>query len=427
MTHTAIASAPSPVVAAVVRSGSPVVAVGGTDSAGALRVAQYFASSSGATVLAVSVLEPLPVYLGGDMAALDPGFTQQENASLLVSLNQQVAEVATPSSEWHTQVLYGEPAHAIADLARARRSPFIVMGLGRHNPLHRLLGDETSLRTIRSANCPVLAVAPEVKVPFHEAVVATDFSPSSAKAAESIFPFLTDGSVLHLVHVWQRSPTGNARLRKLDVAYVQSLPARFSRFREVINVPSGVTVKQEVREGKTAESLLDFAKARHADVIVAGRQGRTLLGRLMVGHVTTALLRGATCSVLVSHEPAFADLDRFRRLLTGASESRERAEWTIQLDAFSRRNRGRPTAVEVDDISIGAQVFESGYLFQGATYDSHDRRIEMMFGAGESSAPHVTRGIASAESVAIATDQHGKDTGLRISHGAGQTVLTFSD
>lgn len=425
MTHPAVASARTPFAGPGVRTGSAIVAVGGTDTAGVLRAAQYFASSSGAGVLAVSVIEPFPAYLGADMAALDPSFETEEAASLLVNLNQQVAAVATPSSEWRTEILVGEPAHAIAEVARVRHSPFIVMGLGRHNPLDRLLGDETSLRTIRGASCPVLAVSADVKAPFREAVVATDFSPSSAKAAESILPFLTDGSVLHLVHVWQPSTTDDTRRRALDEAYVHSLPDRFHRFREIINVPDGVSITEEVREGKTAERLLDYAKAHHADVIVAGRQGRTRLARLMVGRVTTALLRGATCSVLVSHEPAFADLDRFRRLLTGASESREPAEWAIQLDAFTGRNRGRRTAVEVDDISFGAQVFESGYVFQGATYDPHDHRIELMFGAGEAAKPHVTRGIAHVESVAIATDQHGKDTGLRISHGPGQTVLTF--
>jgi len=67
------------------------------------------------------------------------------------------------------------------------------MGLGRHRPLDRLLGVATTLCTIRSASCPVLAVSPDVNAPFREAVVATEFKPSSAKAAESIIPLLSDG------------------------------------------------------------------------------------------------------------------------------------------------------------------------------------------------------------------------------------------
>jgi nucleotide-binding universal stress UspA family protein len=426
MTPSDTATARKPFAPPAARSGPAIVALGGGGVPGVLRVARYVASSSGAGVLAVSVVEPFPAYFGGEVALLHPEFETERAAGLLAELNEQVHSVATAGSEWRTEVLYGEPSHAISELSRARHSPLIVMGLGRHSPLDRLLGDETTLRTIRSASCPVLAVSPDARAPYREAVVATDFSPSSAKAAESIIPLLTDGSVLHLVHVWQPSTVDDARLRALDEAYTRSLPDRFRHFREILNVPSGVTLKEEVREGKAAERVLDYAKAHHADVIVAGRQGRTLLARLVVGSVTTALLRGATCSVLVSHEPAFADLDRFRRLLTGTSESHKPEEWVQQLDGFTRRNRGRRTAVEVDDISFGAQVFESGYAFQGATYDQHDRRIELMLGEGEPNEPHVTRGIANVDSVAIATDRHGKDSGLRISHGPGQTVLTFS-
>jgi hypothetical protein len=68
-------------------------------------------------------------------------------------------------------------------------------------------------------------------------------------------------------------------------------------------------------------------------------------------------------------------------------------------------------------------VLESGYLLQGAAYDHHDRRMELMLGDGATR--HITRSIADVESVAVNTDRHGRDAALMIAHGSGQMILTF--
>ena len=427
MTPTALASASHPLPSAAKRTGPIIVALGGKDVSGVLRAARYFASGTATGMLAVSILEPLPQFFTGEGAIiLSPEIDEQRAESRLASLSVQVLEVADPTTTCHTEVIYGEPSRAIAEVAHARQSPLIVMGIGRHRPMDRLLGVDTAVRTISRATCPVLAVSAEIHVPFRDVVLATDFSPASIKGAESIIPLLTTGSVVHLVHVWEPSAVHDARLRTLDESYSASLPEKFRRLLEILAVPSGIAVKEAVLEGRTSERLLEYANAHSADVVVAGRQGLNLLSRLFVGSVTTALLRGATCSVLIAPAPTFAEMDHFRRLITGTSASGKPEEWAVQLDAFSRRNRGRRAVVEIDDLALGAQVLESGYPFQGVTFDPHDERIQLMLGDGKGSGPHVTRGIGNVQSVAIATDGRGRDTALLISHAPGQTILTFS-
>ena len=427
MTPTALASASLPLHSASKRTGPIIVALGGSDSSGVLRAARYFASGSATDMLAISILEPLPQYLSGEEAVvLSPDLNLKRAESRLAALNGQVLEVADPATPCHTEVLLGEPSRAIADVASARHSPLIVMGIGRHRPLDRMLGLETAVRTIRRATCPVLAVSADIHVPFRDVVLATDFSPASIKGAEAIVPLLTTGSVVHLVHVWEPSAVHDARLRTLDESYAASLTEKFRRLLEILALPSGIAVKEEVLEGRASERLLDYANDHNADVVVAGKQGQNLLSRLVVGSVTDALLRGSKCSVLIAPAPTFAELDHFRRLITGTSASGKPEEWAVQLDAFTRRNRGRRAVVEVDDLALGAQVLEAGYPFQGVTFDPHDERVELMLGDGASSSRHVTRGIGNVQAVAIATDGRGRDTGLLISHPPGQTILTFS-
>jgi nucleotide-binding universal stress UspA family protein len=408
-------------------AGPILVALGGSDVSGVLRAARYFASGSTTGMLAVSILEPLPTYSSAEGAfVLAPDLDAMRAENLLATLNAQILEGDAPVTSCQTEVIAGEPSHAIVEAAHTHHSPLIVMGIGRHKPLDRVLGLETAVRTVRRASCSVLAVHANIHVPFRDVVLATDFSPASVKAAETVIPLLTSGSVIHLVHVWEPSAVHDARLRTLDESYVASLPTKFRRLLEILKLPSGIAVKEEVLEGRIAERVLHYADTHDADVIVAGRQGLNALARLMVGSVTESLLRGAKCSVLIAPAPTFAELDGFRRLITGTSASKDPAEWAVQLDAFTARNRGRRAAVEVDDLSLGAQVLETGYPFQGVTYDPHDKRVELMLGDAKGSTRHLSHGIGNIETVAIATDDHGLDTGLLLKHGSGQTILTLS-
>ena len=428
MTQTIAAPASASRIArATARTGPILVAVGHSDGDTVLRAARALSAASHGGVLAVTVLETLPVYaFGVEPMIVPPAFDEERRLGASRLLADRVRTAAGEDSGWRTNILYGDPSYVISDLARSLHSPLIVMGLGRHRPIDRLLSAETTLRTIRRAPCPVLAVHPHFAGSLHSVVIATDFSPASARAAELVLPMLPEAATLHLVHVWQPAATELASLAGIDHAYEQSLPDRFHRLESVLEQARGITVKEVTREGKPAERTLDYAKAHHADLIVAGRHGMSEFKRLLVGSVTKALVRGAECSVLVSPEPPFSETDRLRRLLTGASTSTDPVEWAVQLSAFSYRNRGRRTVVEIDDLAFGAQVIESGYVMIGVMYDRDQSRLVLALGDPDNSARQITRNISSVDSVSIATDPHGTDLGLRISHGGGETILTFT-
>ena len=403
--------------------GPILVALGGGDDTGVLRTAEFFQTTAVGGMLAVSVVQPTAPYLAGDYPTLISGeFDKECITRRHAELKREISHVPAGAA-WETRVKLGDPANELAALARVRHSPLVVMGLGRHRPVDRWLGVETAARTIRRTPCPVLAVSTTVKAPFREAVVAMDFSTASISAAMAVVPLLATTAILNLVHVWEPSMLDDERLQAMNAAYRASLPAKFERVRELLSVPAGVTVKHEVREGRVAEHILTFADARHADVIVAGRHGLNAIERLLVGSVTTTLLRGASCSVLIAPEPSIAERDGIIRRMSGTTESRVPLEWAAAIENFSRRNRGRRTIVEIDDTAFGAQILESGFVLQGAAYDHHDGRIELMFGDGATG--HLTRTIANATSISVYTDHLGSDAALRVAHGYGQTLLTF--
>jgi len=175
----------------------------------------------------------------------------------------------------------------------------IVMGIGRHRVIDRVVGTETALRVIQLASCPVLAIAPGFHALPRAVVVATDFSADSMRAAEAVRPLLAPDATVHLLHVWEPENGTDAREQQRDASYRAALPARFAAVTTQLAAPAGVQIKCETREGRPAARLVDFATAHSCDLIVAGRHGLTALRRLLVGSVTGALVRGAPCSVLV--------------------------------------------------------------------------------------------------------------------------------
>jgi hypothetical protein len=183
----------------------------------------------------------------------------------------------------------------------------------------------------------------------------------------------------------------------------------------------------EVREGRAADRVLDYAAAHHADLIVAGRHGLNAFERLVVGSQTTAMLRGAARSILIVPEPPQPLRDRLRLALTGLTRSTDAGEWGVQLDDFTVRNSGRLATLEAEDLLFAAKVLETGFVFLEVSYDSASKRIVLTLGDPDRDQHRVTRLIGSVDSIEMTARPDGRDLCLRIAHGGGHTLLTFND
>jgi hypothetical protein len=103
----------------------------------------------------------------------------------------------------------------------------------------------------------------------------------------------------------------------------------------------------------------------------------------------------------------------------------EPLRWSEVLDDFTRRNVGRRTKLEIDDPEIGAQSQELDYPLLGVTFDPIDDRVEIMVGELGAGEPHLSRSVGDVHSLNVLTNRDGQDVALRLTHGAGQTILTL--
>ena len=398
-----------------------VVATDGQEqSDGALAMGRLLAGSSDAVRL-VTVLKTLPIV--PDVPIQIP--IDMENARRADARRDVAAQAARVWEEAVDVELHdGDPATAIARLAHKAGASMIVSGLGRHRVTDRVFGDETALRLIRAADVPVYAVAIGTTRAPRRIVVAMDFSETSLRAARLSLSVAATGATVYLAHV---APRDNSFYdwKGWGTTYKVSVGDALQRTREQLRIPEGMTIQNVLLQGDPATELLAFAASVNADLIATGSHGHGFVARMFLGSVTTRLVRCSTCSVLaIPHTAVMTQVGI--HVEPPVVLPLPHGEWGRQLDAFSRRNVGRRGTLEVDDPEIGAQAQELDYPLRGTTYDSHDQRITLMFGELGWGAPHLTRVIAGASAVDILQDDRGRDLALRVAHGAGQTLLTFS-
>lgn len=137
---------------------------------------------------------------------------------------------------------------------------------------------------------------------FKMIVVPTDFSIASAPAMEYARMLAERfGAALHLLHVvedpyvaaaWSEAyatiPDPRERLQKEAAQRLNSMIASFPN----------LTATTEVVVGTPAQTIVEIARARSADLIVMGTHGRSGFAHLLLGSVAERVVRLASCPVL---------------------------------------------------------------------------------------------------------------------------------
>lgn len=97
----------------------------------------------------------IPTYLGEPniQFAIDSRKAMAEKV-----IEDAMAEIGEIPCDLHTEILEGDPAEAIINVANTRKSDLIVMGSRGLGRLAGLLIGSTSQKVVAHANCPVLVV-----------------------------------------------------------------------------------------------------------------------------------------------------------------------------------------------------------------------------------------------------------------------------
>ena len=272
-----------------------------TDSDGAVRVGFALAKRDGVYADLFSVVEPLPLF--------DPEGAPIPDAEQLVMMACDARKAALLAQrdrthpgikQWAFTVDVGARVETIVERAERHDASLILLGIGAHGMAARLGRRETALGVIRAAHKPVLAVPSDAWGVPHSVVAALDFTASSEHAARVAVDLLAGEGTLYLAHVTPRVPIPQGDPRTWGEITTSAVMPKLEAVARRLDVSPGIRVEYVLLHGDPAHEVLAFADQLEVDLVAAGTHGRSALGRLMLGSVSTKLIRTASRMVLVA-------------------------------------------------------------------------------------------------------------------------------
>lgn len=144
-----------------------------------------------------------------------------------------------------------------------------------------------------------MVVKKQVRGPFHEIVVPTDCSSSSARALEFALALVGRGSRVTAVHAvdslqYKFGPRESSKVRKQQAwALAQESVCRWLQESKLSGCDTIVV------EGEAAPAITAFAAAKDADLVVLATSARRPTARLLLGSVAEEVFRMVNCPVFV--------------------------------------------------------------------------------------------------------------------------------
>lgn len=268
-------------------------------STGALHLAELLARRGGVNAHVLGVVRPVefPVwaFVDVDASVMESG----RRDALGDALRRRVHATVGLSGYFTVEAATGNPAQLLAEEARRRGSACILAGLGAHGGAERPASEDAVLQLLETSPVPVVAVPPGVAHLPTRVLVAMDFSAVSRRAAAAAIDLVDAGATVTLAHVAPETDLQALGAEGLAAIYEQGVAGLFQQLEASLEGRVGGRVETVLLRGEAAPAILTLAARGAFDLLACGTHGEAPAGRRFPGSVSTALLRGARCPVLI--------------------------------------------------------------------------------------------------------------------------------
>jgi nucleotide-binding universal stress UspA family protein len=211
------------------------------------------------------------------------------------------------------------------------------------------------------------ATATQTRISLKHILYATDFSP----AAEAALPYVKAlskqyGAKVHAVHV--RLPAtypivGPEMMPQVIEAAEEQAKLEAQDLHQMLaSVPHDVTVS----EGELWPTLSEIVRQQNIDLIIVGTEGRTGLGRTLLGSAAEEIFRSAPCPVLTVGPHISKDTERrleMKEILYAIDFSPESLSALPYAVSLAQEHQARLTVLHViGEEKVGELVHARNYV-----------------------------------------------------------------
>lgn len=288
------------------------------------------------SLAAAQLVRALPLPPGSDVmavAVLTPRHTPGR-AALETALEKARDILRGSLANFETGFLHGHPAEALTRFADEHRPDLLIVGAkGLRATLGILLGG-VAQQVVEHARWPVLVV----RAPYsglRRALIVVDGSPFSQCALDYIgrFPFPA-GVEMQVMHVLPPLPAWNVEAHTWTLVGAEVPPLAAQSLDEEMAARqketeeeegralldrcveslkrTGVTATSVLVRGDAATEIIEQARSRPVDVIIAGSRGLSAVTGWWLGSVSRKLVHYADCSALIVRDEIDGEPDQLR-------------------------------------------------------------------------------------------------------------------
>ncbi|MEO7085677.1 MAG: universal stress protein [Gemmatimonadaceae bacterium] len=276
-----------------------VASAGDGSSIGAVHVAVTLARRKSASVHVLSVATPFPHVASTGLHVAPPALVDEDNRRGVIDSTRRQLGLVRGTKNWTLRAMVGWPVDCVLDAAARWPASLVIVGIGDHGVLDRLIGTETSLTLARRSTVPILAVPQSTRALPMRGVAAIDFTESSINAARIAATLLGPNGTLTLLHastlVNQTSTPGS-----LTDVYTTGATDKLNEIRERVHRDTKRRVECAVVHGEVVDEIIGLVDTEQCDFIALGGHDQSFVDRLLLGSIRSRVLRKSPCPVLIA-------------------------------------------------------------------------------------------------------------------------------
>jgi nucleotide-binding universal stress UspA family protein len=191
----------------------------------------------------------------------------------------------------------------------SEQADLVVLGQRGRSGLEGWLARRTVDRMLRTCRRPILVVKTAADAPYRRVMAPIDFTAYSDTALR-VAAALPPVEGLHVFHaidsprtaVLSEADVPEHIIREARIMEESGAHARMRRKAAQLDLDSA-RMSFSLAHGPAARSILRQAHHLGADLIVAGKHGRSTVGSFLLGHVSRRVLSECACDMLIVPQP----------------------------------------------------------------------------------------------------------------------------
>lgn len=259
-----------------------------------------------------SIMPPMGYYSSAmGMSVAYPETVEAQEKWGQMQVKEQLLRLGIAEGKYPIHIEVGSPHRTLLEAAETLKAGLLVVGATEVvKPLVPILGS-TADRVLRKATCPVLVIKGDFNLSPSRVLAPVDLSDlceDSLRRGLQVLQQIRDGAPPEVEPFFVLSQVD----REHSVQFTAEQIDRFAseeldRFLERLGDPYGAKIVPHLCSGHPKDEILERLEKAPAELVIMGTHGRSGFERLLLGSVTSEVVRSTPTNILVVPPGAAAE------------------------------------------------------------------------------------------------------------------------